>query len=84
MKPIRREGIAVKTVVVEIEAGLLVRRQLRRWLARQKFANRLVRVNWREDRGWLDSQFLIDVSGDPVAVEGWRLATRDMVERWAA
>jgi hypothetical protein len=74
----------VSKITQTIEAGLLMRRQLRRFLDRQAFlAPKGLRITYHEDRGWLSSTFTIRVEGDAVAVYAWWLATNPLLEEVA-
>jgi len=61
-------------------AGLLLRGAFRRFLEKQKFIHSEIRIEYRESKGWLDSDFLVKVTGPAVMVKGWLDATDDWVD----
>ena len=69
-----------RTVIVRgtFTAGLLVRGYFRRFLAQERFIRVPMRIEYEEQKGWLESDFLIAVSGPRRNVRAWFSA----VENW--
>lgn len=76
----QRLAEALRPVVgrYKIEAGIIRRGAVRRFLAEQKFRQRPGFLEYQEVKGCLDSTFLIRLQGPQAAVQGWMAATGDL------
>jgi len=74
------KGKSIITKKITIEAGLLLKRQVRNFLKQQQFSNHHVDIEFEELRNFLNSTFLISVTGNDMFVNAWIGATQDMIE----
>jgi len=82
-KPTAKNKNQICTAKFTIEAGALLRGQIRRLLKERQFQNSHVEVTWEEDKGFLDSAFFIKFSGKYYwvyyEVESWKAAIEPLI-----
>jgi len=76
----RRKVIVEKmTGKLELGAGLLLRRQVRNLLVKENWKQSDLDISYKENKGFLDSDFLITVIGPKDQVQGWMKSIQNMI-----
>lgn len=68
------------TAKEEIVVGALIRGSFRRLLDRQKFEQDDLKIKYIESKGWIESSFFIEVTGDRFEVKAWFEALHKMIK----
>jgi len=59
-------------------AGVLIRGQFRRFLEKEKFQRSNLKINYKEDKGFLDSEFFVTIEGKYGIASQWHEDFQEM------
>ena len=68
------------TAKEEVVVGALLRGSFRRLLDRQKFKQDDLEIEYTESKGWFESSFFIEVTGDHLEVRAWFETLHKVIE----